>query len=113
MLRVEGIGWVILLCREDVRLGMATGSPLASLLTGRCSPPVRGRTNEDWVLRDGARSDGDIVYFFSFFPSDWGEGFPVKGGVVQTTADDSSKGERRRWKRAGGYKQAMVVSLRE
>jgi len=54
---VEGIGWVILLCSDDVRLGIGKGLSSAPLVTGRSAllSEVRGRTKDDWL-----RSDGDI-----------------------------------------------------
>jgi hypothetical protein len=55
MFSVEGIGWVIRECREDVRLGMTSEcSTFWSLVEGLSR--VTGRTKAEW-----SRSEGLIV----------------------------------------------------
>lgn len=54
--RVDGMGCVMREWRDEVRLGMMRLLSAAwSRVPGRPSrSPVRGRWNDEWVLRDGA-----------------------------------------------------------
>lgn len=62
MFKVEGIGWVILLWSDEVRLGIGKGLS-SPLVTGRSDllSEVRGRTKDGWVRSDGGISSvGDL-----------------------------------------------------
>lgn len=49
---VEGIGWVIRECKDEVRLGITRELSAWSLVTGRSR--VDGRTKDEWSLSEGA-----------------------------------------------------------
>lgn len=50
--RVDGIGWVIRECNDEVRLGITRELSTWSLVTGRSL--VEGRTKDEWSLSEGA-----------------------------------------------------------
>src|SRR3954470_15358214 len=54
MFRVDGMGWVMRECSEEVLLGTIKFWSFWSRVPGRASRSlVRGRTKEEWLLSDG------------------------------------------------------------
>ena len=101
MFSVEGIGWVILLWSDDVRLGIGRGLPSPSRVTGRSDrlSDVRGRTNEGWLRSDGGISGASRLGDMKKLPwRQWGhettccccygEGLSTAGRVVGVGSGD-------------------------
>jgi hypothetical protein len=51
MLRVDGMGWVMRECSDDVRLGTTSEFSPSPRVVGRSR--VDGRTKDEWSLKDG------------------------------------------------------------
>lgn len=84
--RVEGIGWVMRECRDDVRLGMTRLLSPWSRVLGRPSP-VRGRVKDEWAVRDGAMVAVEIVVVIGIRFEGGNSSKPVQLGVLALPID--------------------------